>query len=115
MLARQRIDSVEAFFQCLQAHGVGVEVVEKTVELTHGFLDLDLRAGDQVGCFAQCLWRVGGGTQAVEAGGEGAEHIARIALAALVDDLAADAEQGFGAGQVLVFLLQLLQLVFAQA
>ncbi|MNH02020.1 hypothetical protein D3C79_612480 [compost metagenome] len=115
VLARQGIDSVEAFFQGLQAHGVGVEVVEEAVELAHGFLDLDLRAGDQVGRFAQCLWRVGGGTQAVEAGGEGAEHIARIALAALVDDLAADAEQGFGAGQVLVFLLQLLQFVLAQA
>ncbi|MNE41766.1 hypothetical protein D3C80_1358540 [compost metagenome] len=55
VLAGQGIDSVEAFFQGLQAHWVGVEVIEEAVELAHGFLDLDLRTGDQVGGLAQGL------------------------------------------------------------
>ncbi|MNW19599.1 hypothetical protein D3C71_2196580 [compost metagenome] len=52
--------------------------------------------------------------QAVEAAGQGREHVAGIVLAALLDHQAAGAEQVFGIGQVLVFLLQLLQFVFAQ-
>lgn len=42
------------------------------------------------------------------------QHVARIALAALLDHLAADTEQGLGVGQVLVFLFQLFQFVFAE-
>ncbi|MNH46163.1 hypothetical protein D3C79_1088330 [compost metagenome] len=55
VLAGQGIDGVETLFQGLQAHWVGVEVVEKAIELAHGFLDLDLCTGDQGGGLAQGL------------------------------------------------------------
>ncbi|MNN41009.1 hypothetical protein D3C81_1551020 [compost metagenome] len=76
MFARQGVDGVEALFQGLQAHGVGVEIVEEAVEFAYGFFYLDLCAGDEVGGFTQRLGGVGCGAQAIEAGGEGAEHIA---------------------------------------
>lgn len=53
--------------------------------------------------------------EAMQAGGQGREYVAGIAFAALLDDLSANAQQAFSVGQVLVFLLELLQLVFAQA
>ncbi|MCY1442182.1 hypothetical protein D9M71_585340 [compost metagenome] len=48
MLARQGIDVVEALFELLLARRVGIEMVEEAVQLAHGFLDLDLRAGQQI-------------------------------------------------------------------
>ncbi|MCY1448556.1 hypothetical protein D9M71_652350 [compost metagenome] len=115
MLAGEGIDGVEALFELLQARRVGIEVVEEAVQLANGFFYLDLRAGDHGGRLAQGLGRVVHGGQAVEAGSQGVEYVARIVFAAVVDDLAADAEQRFGIGQVLVFLFQELQFVLAQA
>ncbi|MNF93245.1 hypothetical protein D3C84_759130 [compost metagenome] len=45
VLARQGVDVVEALFQLLLARRVGVEMVEEAVQFAHGFLDLDLCAG----------------------------------------------------------------------
>ncbi|MND90537.1 hypothetical protein D3C80_826240 [compost metagenome] len=115
VLAGEGIDGVEALFELLQARRVGIEVVEEAVQLANGFFYLDLRAGDHGGRLAQGLGRVVHGGQAVEAGSQGVEYVARIVFAAVVDDLAADAEQRFGIGQVLVFLFQELQFVLAQA
>ncbi|MCY1358144.1 hypothetical protein D9M69_446680 [compost metagenome] len=89
-------------------------MVEEAVQLAHGFFDLDLRAGEQVDRFGQGGGLGMEGGQTVEAGGEGAEHVASIALAAEVDHLAAGGQQAFGVGQVLVFLFELLQLVLAE-
>jgi len=89
----------------LQARRIGIEVVEETIELAHGFFDLDLRAGQQAAGFAQCAHRVVHARQAVEAGGQCIQYIAGIAFAALLDHLSTNAKQGFGVGQVLVFLL----------
>ena len=115
MLARQGVDSVQALFYFLQACRIGVEVVQEAIQFAHGFLNLDLCTGQQGGGFIQRAGSVVHAGQAIEAGGKGVEHIARIALAALFDHLAADAQQSLGIGQVLVFLLKLLQLRLAQA
>ena len=53
MFACQGINGVEALLEILQAARVGVEVVNKAVELADGLFDLDLCAGQQVGGFAQ--------------------------------------------------------------
>ena len=115
VFARQGIDSVEAFLDVLQTRRVCLEVVEKTIEFADRFFHLDLRRGQHRGGFAQRVRCIADAAQAIQAGGQRAEHVARIVFAAVVDDLAADAEQRFGVGQVLVFLFQLLQLVFTQA
>jgi hypothetical protein len=49
MLARQTVDGVQALFQQLLALRVGVEMVEEAIQLADRFLDLALRAGQQVG------------------------------------------------------------------
>ena len=53
MLASQGINSVQALFYFLQACWVGVEVIQETIEFAHGLFNLDLRAGQQGGRFAQ--------------------------------------------------------------
>ncbi|NWD53100.1 hypothetical protein HX895_34770, partial [Pseudomonas gingeri] len=48
------VDRVQPLFELLQACRVGIEMIEEAVQFADGFLDLDLRAGQQVGGFAQC-------------------------------------------------------------
>ena len=113
VFARQAIDGVQALLQQLLALRVGIEVIDEAVQFADRLLDLDLRAGQQVGGFAQCRL-VAEAAQAVEAGGQCRQHVAGIALAAQVEHLAAGAEQLLGIAQGLVLLLQLFQLVVAQ-
>ncbi|MCY1414606.1 hypothetical protein D9M71_300600 [compost metagenome] len=76
VLACQGIDGVQPLFELLQACGVGIEVVEEAVQFADGFLHLYLRAGNHVGRLAQGAGCVMYGCEAVEAGRQGAEHIA---------------------------------------
>ena len=76
MFARQGIDGVEAFFELLQACWISVEVVKEAIQLAHGFFDLDLRAGQQVGGLAQGARGVADARQAVEADSQGVQDIA---------------------------------------
>ncbi|MCY1522118.1 hypothetical protein D9M68_569630 [compost metagenome] len=115
MLARQGVDRVQALFHLLKALGVGIEMIEKAVELANRFFYLDLRTGQQVGRFAQGTWLALEGAQAVEAAGQGGEHVAGVVLAALFYHQAAGAEQALGVGQGFVFLLQLHQFAFAES
>ncbi|MCY1407251.1 hypothetical protein D9M71_225460 [compost metagenome] len=115
VFARQGINGVQALFELLQARRVGIEVVEEAVQFADGFFYLNLRAGNQVGSLAEGARCIVHGGEAVEADGQGAEYVARVVFAAMVDDLPANAEQRFGIGQVFVFLFQLLQFVFAKA
>ena len=114
MFARQGINGVEALFEVLQTARVGVEMVDKAVEFPHRLFDLNLCAGQQVSGFAQRARVAVDARQAVEAGCQCIKHIAGIAFAALLDHLSADGQQGFGVGQVFVFLLQLFQFVLTQ-
>ncbi len=45
MFACQGVDGIQALLYFLQAGWVGIEVVEKAIELSHGFFNLDLCAG----------------------------------------------------------------------
>ncbi|MNR36856.1 hypothetical protein D3C85_1548300 [compost metagenome] len=89
-------------------------MVEEAVQFAHGFLDLDLRAGQQGDRLGQGAGLGVEGGEPVEAGGQGAEHITAIALAAHVQYQAAGGQQAFGIGQVLVFEFQLFQFVLAE-
>ncbi|MNC82573.1 hypothetical protein D3C75_1361380 [compost metagenome] len=60
----------------LQACRVGIEVIKEAVQLADRFLDLDLRAGNHSGGFAQCFGGILHCGQAIETGGQGIEHIA---------------------------------------
>jgi hypothetical protein len=51
----------------------------------------------------------------MQAGGQSVQYVTGIIFAALLNDLAADAQQAFSVGQGFVFLLQILKLVLAQA
>jgi len=53
VFARQGLNGIEPLFEVQQASGIGIKVVEKTIEFTHGLFALDLGAGQQVGGFAQ--------------------------------------------------------------
>jgi hypothetical protein len=109
------IDRIKAFFEVLKTRWIGIEVIKEAVQFSHGFFDLDLCAGQQAAGFAQGANRIVDARKAIEAGGKGVQHIPGITFAALFDHLPANAQQGFGVGQVLVFLFQLLQLIFAEA
>ena len=53
VFARQRVNGVEPFFEVLQATRVGIKVINEAIEFAHGFFDLNLCAGQQVGGFVQ--------------------------------------------------------------
>ena len=53
VFARQRVNGVEPLFEVLQATGVGIKVINEAIEFAHGFFNLNLRAGQQVGGFVQ--------------------------------------------------------------
>lgn len=114
VFASQGIDGVQPLLQLLQARRVRIEMVDEAIQFADGLFDLDLRAGQQVGGFRQGAGGVADARQAIEAHCQGAEDVTRIAFAAMLDDLPADAQQAFGIGQVLVFEFQLLEFVFAQ-
>lgn len=114
MFARQCINGVETFFKLLQSGRIGIEVIQKTVQFAYRFFYLYLRAGQQPCGLAQGGRRMVDAAKTMQAGGQGVEHVAGIAFAALLDHLSANAQQAFGVGQVLVFLFELFKLVFTE-
>ena len=44
MFTGQGVDRVQALLECLEALGIGIEVVNEAIQLAHRFLDLDLGA-----------------------------------------------------------------------
>ena len=114
VLASEGVDGIQPLFQHLLALRIGVEVIDEAVQLADRLFDLNLRARQQIDCFAQGLRLVLEGAQTLQAAGQCRQHVAGIALAAQLHDLAAGAEQLLSIGQVLVFALELLQFVLAQ-
>ena len=70
MFARQGIDAVEAFFQCLLPLWVGIEVIEKAIEFADRFFNLYLRTGQQIDGLAKRAGLVLKSSQALQARGQ---------------------------------------------
>ena len=89
-------------------------MIEEAIEFAHRFFDLYLCAGKQVGGLVEGASTVVDAGQTVKADGQCVQHVAGIALAALLYNLTANGEQGFCVGQVFVLQLQLVEFVFAK-
>lgn len=77
-------------------------------------LDLELHTGMSVITGETGAGRAVERAQALQAGGQGGQHVAAVVLAALLQHQAAGAEQAFGIGQNFVLLLQLRQLIVTE-
>src|SRR5690606_21216447 len=82
MLARQVVDHAQTLFNLLLALGVRLDMIEVATEFSDGFLDLDLRAGEQVVGLAQAAAMVVQAVEAVEAGAERLQYAAAVAFTA---------------------------------